>query len=433
MLRDFVFWTLGVLMAAGILLLARFLTTRRLSSVSPASLPMDEAPFSPAAAKSSPNSNAATSMISVLDEDGKVLIDVREGLGIPARAQRLPANESAIRHASQLAADLFKGAATLPNRTVEVVFKPEIQQGIRDGAYTLMQTRTGETLADAVDHTGQIVGKGRVVQTGHMQQLAVGAFQLASVAVAQAHLADIERSLQKLSGDLEKVLHAMETAARADLSGAISYLRNMADFLKGMSAPADMPMQLKNQIEALVLKSHVWRDKTVGDANDLVEHIRQQVDKDRVGKSATYKDMESHLASANLLLERRELLRGVFSLLNIVVACADPFRREFSRVDAGEQQWESCLRDLRDTLRSRASELFKKAYSESDDLLELRIESIQLRADELLRIGIEQKQWYESSMLKLESTVDMCFRSESGMRIALTFGNRGEVKEAAMI
>ena len=137
--------------------------------------------------------------LAIFDENGLKVLESKEIEKIPARAHLLESSSSAINRVKHLASDLFKGAANVPKKSVEVIFKPEIHQGLSDGTYTLMRTKTGEVLADAVDSSGKIVGKGRIIQAGKARQLAGGAFQLVSIAVAQSHLADIERSLTQIS------------------------------------------------------------------------------------------------------------------------------------------------------------------------------------------------------------------------------------------
>src|SRR3546814_16829095 len=115
-----------------------------------------------------------------------------------------------IKRVRHMASDLYKGAASVSNKTVEVIFKAEIQHGFADGTYTLMKTRSGEVLADAVDSSGSVVGKGRLIQGGKARQLASGAFQLVSIAVAQSHLADIERSLSAIKDSISEILERSE-------------------------------------------------------------------------------------------------------------------------------------------------------------------------------------------------------------------------------
>ena len=68
-------------------------------------------------------------------------------------------------------------------------------------------------------------------------------------AVAQSHLADIERSLKVLRCDLEKVLDMLDSEDRANLTGTIDYLKGIAEFLQSHQSPSEMPMQIRNQVE----------------------------------------------------------------------------------------------------------------------------------------------------------------------------------------
>jgi hypothetical protein len=124
-------------------------------------------------------------------------------------------------------ADIFKGAASVPNKTVEVIFKPEIHKGLIDGTYKLMETKSGEILADAVDASNKVVGKARLIQGGKAKQLAGGAFQLVSIAVAQSHLADIERSLSAIKSSISEILERQENEDKARITGAFDYLREI--------------------------------------------------------------------------------------------------------------------------------------------------------------------------------------------------------------
>ena len=71
--------------------------------------------------------------LAILDENGFKILESREIQNIPAISYRLEPSGSAISRVRHMAADLFKGAASLQNKTVEVIFKPEIQRGLADG------------------------------------------------------------------------------------------------------------------------------------------------------------------------------------------------------------------------------------------------------------------------------------------------------------
>ena len=75
-------------------------------------------------------------------------------------------------------------------------------------------------LADAVNSSGKFVGKGRLIEGGKARQIASGAFQLVSIAVAQSHLADIERSLGVIKDSISDVLKILQNEKRANITGA---------------------------------------------------------------------------------------------------------------------------------------------------------------------------------------------------------------------
>ena len=166
--------------------------------------------------------------LAVFNENGFKIIESREIQTMPARAYSVNSSDNAINRVKHMAADLFKGAVSIQNKTVEVIFKPEIQQGLADGTYTLLKTNSGEILADAVNSSKKFVGKGRIIQGGKARQLASGAFQLVSIAVAQSHLADIERSLNAIKDSISEILEKHENEDKARISGAFDYLRDIA-------------------------------------------------------------------------------------------------------------------------------------------------------------------------------------------------------------
>src|SRR3546814_18079119 len=103
-----------------------------------------------------------------------------------------------------------------------------------------MKTRSGEVLADAVDSSGSVVGKGRLIQGGKARQLASGAFQLVSIAVAQSHLADIERSLSAIKDSISEILERQENEDKSRITGAFDYLREIAAYMRELRCPDEL-------------------------------------------------------------------------------------------------------------------------------------------------------------------------------------------------
>ena len=182
----------------------------------------------------------------IVDENGRAVIKATELSEMPSRAYNIVSSESAINRVQHMAADLFKGFVGTPNKTVSVVFKPEIQKGLSNGAYTLLRTNSGEILLDAVDSSGKIVGKGRMIQGGRASQLAAGAFQLVSIAVAQSHLNDIEKSLTDIKSSLTEIIDRQENEDKSKITGAYDYLAEIAMFMKELRCPEELSQQKRN-------------------------------------------------------------------------------------------------------------------------------------------------------------------------------------------
>ena len=71
--------------------------------------------------------------LAIFDDNGLKVLESREIERIPPQVHMVDSSSSAINRVKHLAADLFKGAISTPNKTVEVIFKPDIQQGLVDG------------------------------------------------------------------------------------------------------------------------------------------------------------------------------------------------------------------------------------------------------------------------------------------------------------
>lgn len=181
------------------------------------------------------------------DENNVNIVESREIHQIPTKAHNIDITDGNVHRIKHLASDLFKGASSIQNKTVEIVFKNDIQKGLAEGTYKLMNTKTGEVLADAVDSSGKIVGKGRVIEVGKMRQLASGAFQLVSIAVAQSHLADIEKSLSSIKDSISELLIKHENEDKSRITGAFDYLSEIAQHMKELRSPDELSQQKKSK------------------------------------------------------------------------------------------------------------------------------------------------------------------------------------------
>ncbi|MFJ3059017.1 hypothetical protein [Herbaspirillum sp. NPDC087042] len=376
---------------------------------------------------------AGMEVFSVLDQDGATVFRSSEIAGIPSYAKKLDPEHELVRRAAHLTADILKGAASISGKSIGLVFKPEIQAGLKDGTYTLMKTTTGETLADAVDVSNKIVGKARIVETGKLKQLASGGFQLASIVVAQSHLADIERSLSLLRQDLVQVLDDLEATNISKITGKTKYLLEMVQYIKQKQAPGELPVHLANSLQSIVAESHELSDKLYEDCSMLIKRVLAQKDPDTWGTEGVYKALHDHIEKANILLARHQTLSHLFATINYVVAYFDPIGKAFFKVNMESERWNGLSDELLQALTERANALLSSAHFNAADTLALRKKDIVRDAEAIQRTALEQQSTYDTAMLRLSSDVQRYFGEHSETHIALTFDSNGMVKAAAVL
>lgn len=371
--------------------------------------------------------------LTIFNENGIKILESREIQTIPARAYRMESSDSAINRVKHMAADLFKGAVSIPNKTVEIIFKPEIQQGLVDGTYTLMKTNSGETLADAVNTSGTIVGKGRVIHGGKARQLASGAFQLVSIAVAQSHLADIERSLSAIKDSISEILERQENEDKARISGAFDYLREISTYMREFKCPDELSLQKRNAIEEIVKDSYSWRNKLEEDMASLIKQISNLENLDTFGTGTTFEKLKGLIEKVEPLLKRRELFLNLASAINFVTTYLDPAKREFSRVNTENEKWSELVENYKDAVWNKQSSLMGKALFNSDETLQLRRDKLKSLSSEYRQLAIEQKNSYIYAQDSLEKSVSRLIGPGGNVHVAISFDERGHVNGAAII
>jgi len=371
--------------------------------------------------------------LAIFDDNGFKVLESREIEKIPARAHLVESSSSAINRVKHLAADLFKGAASVPNKTVEVIFKPEIHQGLVAGTYTLMRTKSGEILADAVDASNKVVGKARLIQGGKAKQLAGGAFQLVSIAVAQSHLADIERSLSAIKGSISEVLERQENEDKARITGGFDYLREIAEHMKELRCPDELPQQKRNAIEGIIKDSYSWRNKLEEDMTSLVSQISNLADLDTFGTGDTFEMLKSLIERIRPLLKRRELFLNLASAINFVTAYLDPAKREYSKIDVNEAHWADLIDQFKNVVLNRESELMSKAFWNSNETLQLRKDKLRSLSSDYHRTGNDQQADYLKLRSSLSESMSRLIDPSGNVRIAISFDGQGNVGSAAIL
>jgi hypothetical protein len=148
---------------------------------------------------------------------------------------------------------LVANATSLFGNSFQVIVKPELLVGLRDGSLNWMRSRE---VADGirlnlVDRSGKIVGQGSALPAGQAAQLLSAGFQLGSFVFAQAHLAQINARLAKIEGLVGDVQAFLKGTQEGELRGQLRYLQERAAaFCESPPSPTEVEL-LHAQLESI--------------------------------------------------------------------------------------------------------------------------------------------------------------------------------------
>lgn len=383
-----------------------------------------------------PDAPNTFSGITVVNGSGVAVIKAEEVFQLPFSAQKIEKAERSISSFSQAATDLLGGVAKLPGRTIRLSFSPEVAQGLRDGTYTLMTSKTGEVFADAmgVSASGRnvVVEKGRLVSSGQAAQLAGGAFMLLSIAVSQKHLADIERSLGGIKKGISDLREHIENQDRSNIAGAINYLEEMLGYVQKTANPGSISSEKSHALESLIRNSFVWLELVQSDMESLIRSVLSIESKDTIGTKYTHKEIKDHIAKAAAIISRYELYLKLSAAEHFIVTYLDPLGLKYTRPRDGADDWLRAIDRFKDAITARTQALTQSAFVDPE-LLEYRNREVSTLAEECRFRAYQNINTYTKGMSKLNEYVKGMLAESGEVQIALRYNNDYEVEEAAFL
>ena len=187
-------------------------------------------------------------------------------------------NNGEINRVSHFLADSVKGyIGTTSNKTVELAFSQK--------SVEFMKNKKGEVLSILVDSDSKKIKEiPKLKLTGKTKQLLTGGYQLLSIAVAQSHLADIEKSLSSIKSLVKNIQDKLEAEDRANLKGAIRYLENkIIPLIKNYDGQNQIGQEYKNEFQSIIRDIYTWEDKFLEEFEILNKEIQQLKSKDTFG------------------------------------------------------------------------------------------------------------------------------------------------------
>lgn len=268
-----------------------------------------------------------------------------------------------LQNIKHLISDITKGIIGTSNQTIELVFSPEVQKGLANGTYKLLENR-----AIVVNSTGgRIKEHATILKSGQGKQFLTGGYQLLSVAVAQSHLADIEKRLKKIESTLNDVKNKLEYEDISRISGSIRYFIDIIDEIKKKNNLKDAQ---KNEIETIKREAFQWRDKLSLEVDDCLKKIKNIQDKDTFGSESTYKEISSIIKEDMIKLKYRyELLMELHILLTMLDNFINPSENGFKTINLDLEDISIKIQDFYPSLENKCK-LLKSMFNQNDTLEE---------------------------------------------------------------
>ncbi|WP_148624688.1 DUF3944 domain-containing protein [Aliarcobacter cryaerophilus] len=323
---------------------------------------------------------------------------------------------------SHLLSDITKGAISVSNKTIELVFSPEVIEGIKNGNLYIEEGRAwAKNLSN-----NQFAGHARIVQVGQTAQFLTGGYQLLSIAVAQSHLADIEKRLYSIDNSLKQIIEKLELEDKSRIQGAISYIKSILENIKRNDYKKELSSSQRNQIEQKNSDILHWRDKLLLEFDILVNDVYKIGNIDTFGTENMFNELKKVIKDRiNPLKDRYGLLIELNLLLTILIKYIDPEDKEFTKIDINLDEFskkiELISKSIEDKQQSKLKSIFNKDYTLEDrkkvlDLLQNKYK------DDFNNLSTD----YKDKVLNIDNAFNI---SNNNMSIFLSLDENLQIKQ----
>ena len=331
-------------------------------------------------------------------------------------------NSIAVGGISHFLSDITKGTISVSNKTIELVFSPEVIEGIKNGNLYIAEGRAWVKNVT----TERFAGHAHIVEVGQTAQFLTGGYQLLSIAVAQSHLADIEKRLYSIDNSLKQIIEKLELEDKSRIQGAISYIKSILENIKKNDYKKELSPAQKNQIEQKNSDILHWRDKLLLEFDILVNDVYKIGNIDTFGTENIFNELKKVIKDRiNPLKDRYSLLIELNLLLTILIKYIDPEDKEFTKIDINLDEFskkiELISKSIEDKQQSKLKSIFNKDYTLEDrkkvlDLLQNKYK------DDFNNLSTD----YKDKVLNIDNAFNI---SNNNMSIFLSLDENLQIKQ----
>ena len=331
-------------------------------------------------------------------------------------------NSIAVGGISHLLSDITKGTISVSNKTIELVFSPEVIEGIKNGNLYIAEGRAWVKNVT----TERFAGHAHIVEVGQTAQFLTGGYQLLSIAVAQSHLADIEKRLYSIDNSLKQIIEKLELEDKSRIQGAISYIKSILENIKKNDYKKELSPAQKNKKEKKNSDILHWRDKLLLEFDILVNDVYKIGNIDTFGTENIFNELKKVIKDRiNPLKDRYSLLIELNLLLTILIKYIDLEDKEFTKIDINLDEFskkiELISKSIEDKQQSKLKSIFNKDYTLEDrkkvlDLLQNKYK------DDFNNLSTD----YKDKVLNIDNAFNI---SNNNMSIFLSLDENLQIKQ----
>lgn len=373
-----------------------------------------------------------TPFFEISNEQNEVLIQANEIGEISDNYTILPENQKTTQQWTHLASDLVKGVSGIQGRTLELVFSPETQRMLDAGTATLKQSAEG-TATVARNAQGQIKGHGLIVNSGKVKQLASGGFQLLSIVVAQSHLADIEKSLGRISSTVNELNRKWDIKEEGVPKTSIKYLLGIIEDIKYMDDASQLPQEKKHLIESIIFQILETENYLKGNLDMYLNKIKTLDSKDNFGASKTYEAVSECIGNIEQMMHLYDLILKLTFTVNYIKDKIDLTAKGRTSLQIDTERLNLLFGKALRAISEKSVQLLDNVtFSSNKNLMQWKSD-ISSRTSQI-HVDLHSMQKAFKASVKRHITQQGQFPAlNEAMRLAISFDENGEMEQIGVL
>lgn len=372
----------------------------------------------------------------IVDDSDQGIISWREIDTLPeiCNLDRV-ANTCAINWARQLATDCLAKSMTLPGKTVEIFFDSAIQKGLDEGIYEVMSAIGGghRLMARNPVSPKQIVGHGRF-KIGNLKKIGAGVFNILSIAVAQAHLVEINKSLLNIDKGIKDLRNFLENKDCAKLEGTYNYLLQIVHFMRRLDSSDQLPVEKRSELESISSQLMEWESQIRREAEAINRQTENQRHEDTIGTGKIFSKLMEHSGALEKLVKKYQLFLQLSGLFKLISACLDPvaFRDQSISILHIEKATEDSIMAAIDQILRKSDMLDQSSLNKLVTKLQ-RKQDLKKRVEYIKQNFQSAQNTYDRLVNQLSQKLHNMTDSKGNVRVAIKFDKEGSPEDVRVL